>query len=172
MIVVVMGVAGSGKTTVGAALAAELGCAFLDADVLHPEANVEAMQQGKPLTDDDRAPWLAAVHMRLLEAAHRGDRLVVACSALKRSYRRVLGRGIHVTWVYLKGDAELIRRRLERRTNHFMRSDLLASQFDALEEPRDAIVVDVSPPPDAIVREILARLRTSVTSESSKTRTR
>jgi 6-phosphogluconolactonase len=159
MIVVIMGVSGSGKTTIGTSLAEALSCPFLDADVLHPEANVEAMKDGRSLTDADRAPWLAAVHYRLLDAFHRGDNLVVACSALKHSYRRVLSRGVAIAWVYLKGDPRLIRRRLERRTTHFVKSDLLASQFHALEEPRDAIVVDVSPPPDAIVQDILAKLR-------------
>jgi gluconokinase len=159
MIVVVMGVSGSGKTTIGSALADQLGCAFLDADVLHPEANIEAMRGGTPLTDAARMPWLLAVHARLLEAFHRGDDLVVACSALKHAYRRLLSRGVPVVWVYLKGDAGLIHERLQRRTNHFMTSELLPAQFDALEEPRDAIVVDVSAPPHAIVQDLLARLR-------------
>src|SRR5262245_25240627 len=137
MIVVVMGVSGSGKTTIGTLLAEALGCAFQDADVLHPEANVEAMKDGRALTAADRAPWLAAVHNRLLDAFHRGDNLVVACSALKHSYRRVLNRDVAITWVYLGGDPHVIRQRLERRTDHFMKSDLLASQFHALEEPSD-----------------------------------
>jgi 6-phosphogluconolactonase len=159
MIVVVMGVSGSGKTTIGAMLAKALGCAFLDADSLHPDANVEAMREGRPLSDADRVPWLDAVHARLLDAFHRGDGLVVACSALKRSYRRRLSRSVRITWIHLKGDPDLIRRRLERRTAHFMKSDLLASQFQELEEPTDAIVVDVLPPPEAIVQEILIELR-------------
>jgi 6-phosphogluconolactonase len=159
MIVVVMGVAGSGKTTIGTMLADALHCAFLDADSLHPDSNIQAMEQGRPLTDADRAPWLAAIHARLLDAFRRGDSLVVACSALKKMYRQVLGRGIRITWVYLKGDAHLIRSRLDRRTNHFMSSDLLVSQFRELEEPSDAIVADVSMSPDAIVSRILSELR-------------
>jgi 6-phosphogluconolactonase len=159
MIVVVMGVAGSGKTTIGTMLADALHCAFLDADSLHPDSNIEAMEQGRPLTDADRAPWLAAIHARLLDVFRRGDSVVVACSALKKLYRQVLGRGIRITWVYLKGDANLIRSRLDRRTNHFMSSDLLASQFRELEEPSEAIVADVSLPPDAIVSQIFAALR-------------
>ena len=158
MVVVVMGVAGSGKTTVGTMLADALHCDFLDADSLHSDSNIEAMQAGTPLTDADRAPWLAAIHARLLDAFRRGDSLVVACSALKETYRQVLGHGIRITWVYLKGDADLIRSRLDRRTNHFMSSDLLASQFRELEEPSEAVVADVSPPPDAIVSGILAEL--------------
>ena len=159
MIVVVMGVAGSGKTTIGTMLADALHCAFLDADSLHPDSNIEAMEQGRPLTDADRAPWLAAIHARLLDVFRRGDSLVVACSALKKMYRQVLGHGMRITWVYLKGDAQLIRSRLDRRTNHFMSSDLLASQFRELEEPSEAIVADVSMPPDAIVSRILSELR-------------
>jgi 6-phosphogluconolactonase len=159
MIVVVMGVAGSGKTTIGTMLADALHCAFLDADSLHPDSNIEAMEEGRPLTDADRAPWLAAIHARLLGAFRRGDSLVVACSALKKMYRQMLGHGIQTTWVYLKGDASLIRSRLDRRTNHFMGSDLLASQFRELEEPSEAIVADVSRPPDAIVSHILSELR-------------
>ena len=158
MVVVVMGVAGSGKTTVGTMLADALHCDFLDADSLHSDSNIEAMQAGTQLTDADRAPWLAAIHARLLDTFRRGDSLVVACSALKDTYRQVLGRGIRITWVYLKGDADLIRSRLDRRTNHFMSSALLASQFRELEEPSEAIVADVSPPPDAIVSGILAEL--------------
>ena len=158
MIVVVMGVSGSGKTTIGTALANELGCPFLDADVLHPETNVEAMKDGRPLSDANRVPWLIAIHDRLRDAFRRGDSLVVACSALKQSYRRVLDRGVAIEWVYLKADRDLVRERLKRRTNHFMKSELLPSQFHDLEEPLDAIEVDVSPPPDAIVQTILAAL--------------
>jgi 6-phosphogluconolactonase len=159
MIVVVMGVAGSGKTTVGTMLADALICGFLDADSLHPEANIEAMEDGRPLTDADRAPWLEDVHERMLEAFKAGRGLVVACSALKHTYRQVLGRGVPITWVYLKGDPDLIRSRLDQRVDHFMRSDLLASQLDELEEPADAIVADISQPPGSIVNAILDVLR-------------
>lgn len=159
MLVVVMGVSGSGKTTIGTLLAEALGCAFLDADTLHPEANVDAMQQGRALSDADRAPWLAAVHARLRDCFDRTRSLVLACSALKDSYRRVLADGLPITWVYLKGEPDVIRRRLKRRTNHYMRAELLDSQFQALEEPSDAIVVDVVPPPDSIVRSIVLVLR-------------
>jgi carbohydrate kinase (thermoresistant glucokinase family) len=158
-IVVVMGVAGSGKTTVGTMLADAMHCAFLEGDSLHSAANVEKMSHGIPLTDADRAPWLAAIHARLLDSFTRGQCLVVGCSALKRSYRTVLADGIPITWVYLKGSAALIRSRLQHRTGHYMKADMLASQFEVLEEPSDAIIVEVTQSPGAIVEQILAELR-------------
>src|SRR5574337_824965 len=106
-IVVVMGVSGSGKTTVGTRLAAALRCAFLEGDDLHSQANVDKMSHGIPLTDADRAPWLTAIHGRLLDALERGQSLVAACSALKQSYRMVLAEGVPISWVYLKGSATL-----------------------------------------------------------------
>jgi 6-phosphogluconolactonase len=159
MIVVVMGVAGAGKTTIGTMLADVLRCSFLDADALHSDTSVDAMEGGRPLTDADRAPWLAAIHSRLHDAFYRGDSLVVACSALKQSYRDVLSRGVAIVWVYLTGDADLIRSRLKARRGHFMTSNMLPAQLAALEEPTDAIVADVSAPPDAIVARILIALR-------------
>ena len=158
-IVVVMGVAGSGKTTVGTRLADAMHCAFLEGDSLHSAANVEKMSRGIPLTDADRAPWLGAIHARLLDAFTRGECLVVGCSALKQSYRTLLADGIPITWIYLKGSAALIRSRLQHRTEHYMKANMLASQFEALEDPSDALVVDVSQPPAAIVEQILAALR-------------
>ena len=158
-IVVLIGVAGSGKTTVGTMLADAMRCAFLEGDALHSAANVEKMSHGIPLSDADRAPWLVAIHRRLLDAFTRGKCLVVGCSALKRSYRTVLAESIPITWVYLKGSAALIRSRLQHRTDHYMKADMLASQFEALEEPSDAFVVDISQSPGAIVEQILAELR-------------
>ncbi len=158
MIVVVIGVAGSGKTTVGTKLAGALQCPFLEGDALHSTANIEKMSHGIPLTDADRAPWLSAIHARMLDVFRRGQSLVVGCSALKQSYRTVLAEGLPITWVYLKGSAQLIRSRLQHRTSHFMKADMLASQFDAMEEPSHAIVVDISQPPDAIVQQIVAEL--------------
>ena len=158
-IVVVMGVAGSGKTTVGMMVADAMHCAFLKGDSLHSAANVEKMSHGIPLTDADRAPWLAAIHSRLLDAYRHRQSLVVGCSALKQSYRTVLADGIPITWVYLKGSPALIRSRLQHRTGHYMKADMLASQWEALEEPSDALLVDISHSPGAIVEQILAELR-------------
>jgi gluconokinase len=158
MIIVVIGVAGSGKTTVGAMLADAMTCAFLEGDSLHSKENIDKMSHGMPLTDGDRAPWLSAIHARILDAVERGQDLVVACSALKQSYRSVLAEGVPIIWVYLNGSAELIRSRLRGRPGHFMKADMLASQFAALEKPSDAVVVDVSAPPGAVVAQILAEL--------------
>ena len=154
-IIVVMGVAGAGKTTVGHLLADQLRCAFLDADTLHSPANIEKMAHGVPLTDADREPWLATIHARIVQSFQRGEPLVVACSALKQRYREILSRGVAVTWAYLKGTEEMIRARLQLRQHHFMTAPMLASQFADLEEPTDAIVIDVAVTPAAAVRQIV-----------------
>ena len=159
MIIIVMGVAGSGKTTVGTLLARTTGSEFLDADTLHPPANVAKMSAAIPLSDSDRAPWLSAVRDRIVDAEIGQNNLVVACSALKEAYRSFLASGVPVVWTYLKGSPDLFRRRLEGRTGHFMKAELLSSQFDALEEPSDAIVVDASQLPEVIVDEIVDQLR-------------
>jgi gluconokinase len=158
MIIVVMGVAGSGKTTVGTMLADAMKCPFLEGDALHSPGNVDKMSHGIPLTDADRAPWLAAIHARVREVFERGQNLVVTCPELKEQYRRVLAEGVSITWVYLKGSFELIRSRVKHRPSHFMKADMLASQFAALEEPSDAIVGDVSAAPSAIVQQIMRQL--------------
>lgn len=159
MIAVIMGVSGSGKSTVGQLLAAELHCEFLDGDSLHPAANIEKMSHGIPLTDADRAPWLDAIHVHILESFRRGDHLVVACSALKQRYRDTLAEGAAITWVYLKGSYALLLERLRHRQHHFMKPEMLASQFADLEEPADAIVIDVSVEPTAAVSQIVSALR-------------
>jgi gluconokinase len=139
-------------------LAETLGCAFLDADSLHPEANIEKMRHGIPLADEDRRPWLAAVHAGIRESFGRAQDLVVACSALKEQYRAVLADGVPITWIYLKGPETLFRSRLRDREGHFVPVALLDSQFGALEEPSGAIVVDAAMPVAEIVRHILPRL--------------
>jgi gluconokinase len=158
MIIVIIGVSGSGKTTIGTMLAHTMNCPFLDGDSLHSEANLYKMAHGVPLTDVDRAPWLAAIHARIVDSFERGQDLVVGCSALKQGYRTVLAEGVAITWVYLKGSVELIRARLRHRAGHFMKAAMLASQFDALEEPSDALVVDISAPPRIIVDRIRSQL--------------
>jgi gluconokinase len=158
MIIVVMGVAGAGKSTVGQMLAADLRSEFLDGDSLHPPANIQRMTMGIPLTDADRAPWLAAIHARIVGSFERGQGLVVACSALKQHYRETLADGVSITWVYLKGSEEVIRARLLERQDHFFKAQMLASQFADLEEPTDAIVVDVAVEPAFAVWQILNAL--------------
>ena len=158
MIIAVIGVSGSGKTTIGRMLANAMNCRFLEGDLLHSQENINKMSHGVPLTDADRAPWLAAIHAYILNRFERGQDLVIACSALKQRYRTVLAEGVQITWVYLKGSIELIRARLMHRSRHFMKAEMLASQFDDLEEPSDALVVDVSAPPSVIVERILTVL--------------
>jgi len=159
MIVLLMGVSGSGKSTVGRALAAELDWPFLDADTLHPQANVAKMASGIPLTDADRWPWFDRIVAEMRRYAAAGKNVVVACSALKQAYRDRLAKGGPVRFVYLKGDAETIAPRLAGRMGHFMPPTLLASQFATLEEPDDAIVVDIAQPVAAQVEAITRALR-------------
>jgi carbohydrate kinase (thermoresistant glucokinase family) len=162
-IVVVMGVAGSGKTTVAAMLAGRLHVHFLEGDDLHPAANVEKMRGGTPLTDEDRWPWLNAIARRIDEWRRAGEGGVVTCSALKRAYRKIIiGDRAEVVLVYLKGSAEVIRQRLAARHEHFMPAALLDSQFKVLEEPgpdEHPIVVDVALTPADIVASIMKRLQ-------------
>jgi gluconokinase len=158
VLIVVMGVSGAGKTTVGRALAAHLDAAFLDADDFHPPANVAKMRAGQPLDDADRAPWLARLHDELFARDAAGESVVLACSALKRRYREALGRGLDVRYVHLAGSRETIAARLAARSGHYMPAALLDSQFAALEAPADAITVDIADAPEAIVDRIRAAL--------------
>lgn len=162
MIVVVMGVSGSGKSTVGEALAQRLGWAFEDGDRLHPPENIAKMHSGQPLDDADRAPWLAAVAARIDRWRAAGDSAVITCSALKRRYRAVIvGNRPEVRLVFLYGTPELLAERLAHRTGHFMPATLLESQFAALEPPgvdEHPIAVSVAAPVDRIVRQIVAAL--------------
>jgi len=159
MVVIVMGVTGAGKTTIARALAESLGWEFHDGDDLHTDASKRRMHQGIPLNDADRAPWLSAIRKLIETMLASGRNGVVACSALKQSYRdEIVVDPTSVKVVYLKGSKEMIAERLHDRGGHFMNPDLLQSQFDTLEEPRDAIVVDVAAAPEAIVNEIRSRL--------------
>ena len=153
-----MGVSGCGKTKVGKALARELGWRFIDADDLHPETNVAKMARGVPLTDEDRWPWLDRIVAEMRRSSAAGEHAVVACSALKEAYRTRLAAGGDVRVVYLKGDAATIAPRVAHRSGHFMPASLLSSQFAALEEPHDAIVVDIREPLEAKVAMITRAL--------------
>jgi gluconokinase len=153
-----MGVTGSGKTTVGTLLAAQLVWEFADADQFHPAANVDKMARGIALTDADREPWLTALHNAIVQWLADGKNVILACSALKSSYREKLGMGGEVRLVYLKGSYDLIAGRLRERHGHFATEAILADQFAALEEPDEAIVVPVQASPRQIVSEIRRRL--------------
>jgi gluconokinase len=159
MIVVVMGVAGSGKTTVGRLLAKELGWIFRDADEFHSPENIEKMSHGIPLDDADRAPWLAAMRAAIMAWLREDKNAVVTCSCLRAAYRKtLLVDPARLRFVYLKGSFDLIEARLRARSHHFMKAELLKSQFEILEEPLDAITVDLANPPEVIVREIRTAL--------------
>ena len=169
MVVIIMGVSGSGKSTVGVLLARRLGARFIEGDDHHPPANVEKMARVASLDDADRMPWLAALACEIQRQPARAD-VVVACSALKARYREMLADGVpDIRFVYLKGDAALIRRRLVERPRHFMPDALLASQFEILEEPPNAIVADIRDSPERIVDAIHRQLRNS-TGRSGQTR--
>ena len=161
MIVVLMGVSGSGKTTVGKVLAEKLDWPFADADDFHPAANIEKMQRGSPLTTKDRCPWLRSLREYIDAVAERGEDLVLACSALSHDYREYLtaDNSKHVRYVYLKGSKELIAKRLEERRGHFMPSSLLHSQFEVLEPPQDALRMDIAPDPATIAERIIHALK-------------
>ena len=158
MIVIVMGVVGAGKTTVGQLLAEQLGWEFADADDFHPASNVEKIRHGIALSDDDRAPWLKSLHSAIARWIADKHDVVLACSALKRSYRRELEVGPEVRFVYLKGSASQIAERLRSRHGHFAGQQILASQFADLEEPEAAVTVEISSTPQQLVAEIRERL--------------
>lgn len=159
VVVVVMGVSGVGKTTVGRTLAAETGWPFYDADDFHAPAMVAKMRRGEPLNDGDRQPWLARLGTFIAETLAAGDSAVLACSALRAAYRDALRRGDdRVRFVYLQAAPEVVRRRLLARRGHYMNPTLLESQYAALEEPADAFVVDARQTPEAIAAAVLSTL--------------
>jgi len=158
VVVLLMGVSGAGKSTVGKLLASELGWEFADADDFHQAANVEKMRNGIPLTDTDRGPWLESLRAVIADWIEAGKNGVLACSALKKAYRDMLVVGSEVRVVYLKADREVLRERLLGRHGHYMKEGLLESQIATLEEPTGVIVVNGDEPPEDVAREIRVRL--------------
>lgn len=149
-----MGVSGSGKSTIGKLISSNLNFHFLDADDFHPESNIQKMSQGIPLNDDDRLPWLIALQQELI----KNPKSVLACSALKDSYRQILDPDSRYHWVYLSGNKELIWQRMQERSNHFMKAHMLDSQFETLEIPENAIHVEISKAPEEILMEIIDKI--------------
>ncbi len=159
MIIILMGVAGSGKSTIGQLLAGRLGWLFFDGDQFHSPTNIAKMSRGVPLNDADRSDWLAAIADRLRALIDQDQSAVFACSALKEKYRAQLRVSERVRFVYLRGNYDLIQSRLAQRSDHYMKPALLASQFEALEEPHDALTVDIDVPPGQIVAAIVEGMR-------------
>ena len=159
--IIVFGVSGAGKTTVGKLLAQELGWQFLEADDFHSAANIVKIRSGRPLTDEDRWPWLDRLREQIEQLLSAGENAVLACSALKRAYRDRLRVSDEVKFVFLRGDYALVEKQLRSRRGHFMNAGLLQSQFDELEEPQAderAITVALGRAPEEIVEEIEAKL--------------
>lgn len=160
MFYIIMGVSGSGKSTIAKLLSDRLDCKFYDADDFHPSTNIDKMNRGIALTDSDRQPWLAKLQQLISNTLKNNQQGILACSALKAEYRQILQNNQpHVIFIYLRGDYDCIQSRIQQRQGHFMSAALLRSQFDILEEPKDAIIVDVSLEPKAIVEQILNKIR-------------
>jgi gluconokinase len=161
VIVIIFGVSGAGKTTVGKLLARQLGWRFIEADDFHPEANVEKMRSGHPLTDEDRWPWLERLQQQIEQLLSARENAVLACSALKRAYRDRLHVNDEVKFVFLRGNYALVEKQLRSRHGHFMDANLLQSQFDDLEEPQpdeNVLTIELGGTPKEIVEEIEAKL--------------
>ncbi len=157
---VIMGVSGCGKTTVGMALADRLGCSFYDGDDFHPPENVAKMASGTPLNDNDRYPWLARLHDLLAEHEERGETAVLACSALKKKYRDQLQVNNETRFIFLHGSFDLIWQRMQARKNHYMKADMLQSQFDTLEPPGadEAVIINIDQSIETILEQIQAKI--------------
>ena len=158
MVIIIIGVTGSGKTTVGKLLARSLGWKFYEGDEFHSPASIDKMKRGVPLNDQDRMPWLLAIRGLISELIERQENAVIACSALKAAYRKILRVGKDVVFVYLKAEIPLIQERLKGRSGHFMNPALVQSQFELLEKPKDSIRVDAALSPAEIVQRIKSRL--------------
>lgn len=159
MIVILMGVSGSGKSTVGELLAQKMDCSFFDGDDFHPPENVAKMASGQPLNDEDRLPWLLRLNDLMHGCRRAGKHGILACSALKQSYRKILAKDIDdICFVHLKGDYQTIFDRMAKRTEHYMGARMLQSQFDALEDPADALVIEIHISPEEIVSKIETHL--------------
>lgn len=158
MIVIIMGVSGCGKTTIGTQLAQEIGTPFFDADDFHPQTNIDKMSNGIALNDDDRLPWLLLLANKIEDwSVQKGG--VLACSALKETYRQILSSKVkNIKWVYLNGSHLVIKERIEKRNSHYMSSDLLTSQFNTLEIPSYGIHIDISVEPKEIIKKIVSKL--------------
>ena len=151
---------GCGKTTIGTLLASRLGWRFEDGDDFHPTANIEKMRSGQPLDDEDRYPWLEILYDLIQDHISRGEHLILACSALKREYRKILGINQRdVISVYLKGNPEILRQRIGKRTHHYMAKGLIESQLNTLQEPRSGIQVDIAMSPEEIVETVIKHLQ-------------
>ncbi|PVZ84593.1 gluconate kinase [Serratia sp. S1B] len=162
--IILMGVSGSGKSTIGAAVAQEIKAKFIDGDDLHPRANIQKMANGQPLNDDDRAPWLQRLNDVAYSLNHKSETGIIVCSALKRRYRDQLRKdNDNMVFIYLKGSFEVIQARLQARSGHFMPSNLLKSQFDTLEEPSadepDVICVDIDADIEGVVKRCVSALQ-------------
>jgi gluconokinase len=159
-VIILMGVAGSGKTTVGKRLAESIKCQFIDADDFHPKTNIDKMSRGIPLNDEDRQPWLESMQVNIQLWLMSATRTVLACSALKESYRKQLMLDPNrMAIVFLQADEAILQARLTDRKYHFMKAEMLKSQLETLEEPYDALVIDASQPPEEIAHKIMRELR-------------
>ena len=164
--IVVMGVCGSGKTSVGMAIAQKLGCRFLDGDDLHPRANIIKMSEGHPLNDEDRSPWLVRISDVFFSLSRRSENAVIVCSALKKKYRDIIRDGNDVLFVHLVGSYDLILERMKKRQGHYMKESMVQSQFDTLEMPTadetDVISIDITPPLEEVIAKTLAEVEAKI----------